>query len=62
MRSSIRNELNREKAKLDQLIEDAVNKGMPLGESEEILEQSRRVDELINKYQAQNRKRSEPSK
>lgn len=55
MKSSIQNELNNEKAKLNQLIEEALEKGMSPGESKEIFEQSRKVDKLINKYQKQKR-------
>lgn len=58
MKSSIRDKMNREKAKLDRLIEEALKKGISPGESREILEQSRKVDGLMNKYQKQ--KRDEP--
>ncbi len=51
MKSSIRNELNKEKEKLNQLIEDTMEKGISPGESEEILEQSRKIDMIIAEIQ-----------
>lgn len=62
MKYSIRNKLNKEKEKLNQLIEDAMGKGIPPGESEEILEQGRKVDLIIaeiQKEKEQIRKRDE---
>ena len=51
MKSSNRDQLNKEQEKLNQLIEEAMEKGTPPGESEAILEQSRKVDELMNQHQ-----------
>jgi hypothetical protein len=50
--------MNRGKEKLNRLIEEAMEKGTSPDESKEILEQSRKVDELINQYQK--KKRDEP--
>jgi hypothetical protein len=60
MKSSNRDQLNKEQEKLNRLIEETMEKGSPPGESEEILKQSRKVDELMNKYQQKVRKRDEP--
>jgi hypothetical protein len=51
MKSSNRDQLNKEQEKLNRLIEEAMEKGTPPGESEAILEQSRKVDELMNQHQ-----------
>jgi len=51
VKSSIRDELNRERAKLNQLIEEAIEKGISPAESMEILEQSRKVDVIIAEVQ-----------
>ena len=62
MKSSICDHMNKEKEKLNQLIEEAMTKGIPISDNQEILEQSRKVDKLINEYQKQTRKRNEPSR
>jgi len=62
MKSKIDRELAAEKARLNDLIEKAIQKGIPISDNQEILEQSQRVDKLINKYQMQLRKRNEPSR
>jgi len=62
MMPSIRDQMNQEKEKLNRLIEDSMQKGIPVSNNQEILEQSRKVDKLINEYQKQIRKRNEQSR
>ena len=62
MKPSIRDQMNKEKEKLNQLIEEAIQKGIPVSDNQKILEQSRKVDKLVNEYQKQIRKRNEPSR
>ena len=50
VKSSIRNQLNREQANLNRLTEEAMGKGTSPGENEEILEKSMKENDLINKY------------
>jgi hypothetical protein len=54
--------MNKEKEKLNRLINEAIQKGIPVSDNQKILEQSRKVDKLINEYQKQIRKRTEPSR
>jgi hypothetical protein len=54
--------MNREKEKLNRLIEEAAANGIPVSDNQEILAQSQRVDNLINEYEKQIRKRNEPSR
>ena len=51
MKSSIYDELNREKAKLNHLVNEAMKNGIPVSENKEILEQSRKVDTIIMEIQ-----------
>ena len=62
MKSKMNRELAAERARLNDLIEKAIQKGIPISDNQEILEQSQRVDKLINEYQKQLRKRNEPSR
>ncbi len=62
MKSKIDKELAVERACLNDLIEKAIQKGIPLSNNQEILEQSQRVDKLINEYQKQLKGRNEPSR
>jgi hypothetical protein len=62
MKSKIDIELAAEKARLNDLIEKAIQKGIPISNNQVILEQSQRVDKLINKYQRQLKRRNEPSR
>jgi hypothetical protein len=64
MKSRIDIELETEKTRLNALVEEAIKKGQPTSENQEILEQSRRVDALITKKQKQmaDRDRHEPSR
>ncbi len=62
MKSKIDKELATEKARLNNLIEKAIQKGIPISDNQEILEQSQRVDKLINEYQKQIKRRNEPSR
>ena len=62
MKPSIRDQINKEKEKLNRLIEEAIQRGIPVSDNKEILEQSRRVDKLINEYQQPGKKRNEPSR
>lgn len=64
MKFKIDTKLKIEKAKLNALVEEAMKKGLPTSENQEILEQSRRVDALIAKKQKQmaDRDRHEPSR
>ena len=57
MKNSIRNKLNKEKEKLNQLIEDAMGKGISPGESKEILEQSKKVDLIIAEIQKEKKQK-----
>lgn len=57
MKSSLDNKLEKEKAKLEQLVSEAIKKGISPSESKEILEQSRKVDVLITKYQMKMKRR-----
>ena len=40
-----------ERAKLDKLVDEALEKGTPLSETHEIMQQSRQVNELIQEAQ-----------
>lgn len=62
MKSRIDIELETEKTRLNALVEEAIKKGQPTSENQEILEQSRRVDALIAKKQMADRDRHEPSR
>lgn len=42
-----------ERAKLDKLVDEALEKGTPLSETHEIMQQSRQVNELIQEAQEQ---------
>lgn len=44
-------ELEREKEKLNKLVDDAFNKGTPFTEDEAVMEQNRKVDTLVVKIQ-----------
>jgi hypothetical protein len=56
--------LDKEKAKLNHLVDEAIKNGLPVSGNPEILEQSRKVDALIEKIQKEkaDRNRDEPSK
>jgi hypothetical protein len=43
--------LERERAKLDNMIKEALDENRPVTENEEILKQSQKVDALLNKLQ-----------
>ncbi len=45
--------LELERAKLDKLVDEALEKGTPLSETHEIMQQSRQVNELIQEAQEQ---------
>ncbi|MGI5848878.1 MAG: aspartyl-phosphate phosphatase Spo0E family protein [Christensenellales bacterium] len=64
MKSDIETKLKIEKARLNALVEEAMKKGQPTSDNQEILEQSRKVDILIAKKQKQmaDRDRHEPSR
>jgi hypothetical protein len=62
MNSKIDKELATEQARLNDLIEKAIQKGTPILNNQEILEQSQRVDQLVNEYQKQLKRRNEPSR
>lgn len=64
MKSSIYIELNKEKAKLNHLVDEAMKTGIPVSENQEILEQSRKVDAIIAVIQKKKaeRNRNEPSR
>lgn len=49
--NGLKEELERECAKLDKMIKEALDENRPVMESEEILKQSRKVDVLLNKQQ-----------
>lgn len=44
-------ELEKEKEKLNKLVDEAFNKGTPFTEDEAIMEQNRKVDSLVVKIQ-----------
>lgn len=50
-RKKVNEELKKQQDILNQLIEDAVRNGIPVGQSEDILKQSQLVDALIIKVQ-----------
>ncbi|NLA12138.1 MAG: hypothetical protein GX883_08440 [Firmicutes bacterium] len=55
-RENIKEELEKEKKKLGELIEETYKKGLPLSQDEAVLVQSRKVDALIIKiHQAEER-------
>ena len=64
MKSSIYVELNKEKARLNHLVDEAIKNGIPVSENREILEQSRKVDAIIAEIQKRkaDRLRDEPSR
>jgi len=64
MKSDIETKLKIEKARLNALVEEAMKKGLPTSENQEILEQSRKVDTLIAKKQKMmaDKNRHEPSR
>ena len=49
-------ELEREKEKLNKLVGEAFNKGIPFAEDEEVMEQNRKVDTMVVKIQKEKRK------
>lgn len=64
MKSSIYVELNKEKGKLNHLVDEAIKNGIPVSENQEIFEQSKKIDALIAKIQKKKaeRNRHEPSR
>jgi hypothetical protein len=51
-------ELEREKEKLNKLLDGAFNKGTPFTEDEAVMEQNRKVDTLVVKIQKEKRKQN----
>lgn len=64
MKYSIYIELNKEKAKLNHLVDEVRKNGIPISGNQEILEQSRKVDAIIAEIQKKKaeRNRNEPSR
>ncbi|KXG77127.1 hypothetical protein [Thermotalea metallivorans] len=48
---TLKEKLEKEKEKLNKLVSEALNKGAPLTEDEAIIEQNRKVDDLVVKLQ-----------
>lgn len=51
--------LKLERAKLDKLVDEALEKGTPLSETHEIMRQSRIVNEMIQKAEEQKKRRQQ---
>lgn len=64
MKSSIYVELNKEKAKLNHLVDKAIKSGVHVSGNQEILKQSKKVDVLIAKIHKKkaDRHKDEPSR
>jgi hypothetical protein len=55
-------ELKFEQVKLNKLVDDALERGTPLSETHEIMQQSKKVNGLINKVQEKKRSVREPER
>jgi ATP-dependent exoDNAse (exonuclease V) alpha subunit len=49
-RVNYREELEKEKEKLERLVNEALKNGIPIIQDEAVMAQSRRVDKLLNKF------------
>ena len=56
--SRLREELEYERDKLNNMIKEAMDNGRPVSEDERILKQSQKVDALLNRIQKKNRENS----
>jgi hypothetical protein len=52
-------ELEREQRELNQLVDEALKKGIPISQCDEIIKQSRKVDALIDKIQKERNRKNQ---
>lgn len=53
---NFKKELEKEREKLNRLVEEVMKKGIPLNHDKEFMEQNRKVDELVVKVQREEEK------